>query len=35
MFLATGNLLLPIVVHAILDLRVLAMLPEGFETAAV
>jgi len=33
MFLATGNLLLPVVIHAILDLRVLAMLPEGFETA--
>jgi membrane protease YdiL (CAAX protease family) len=30
MFLATGNLLLPIVVHAVMDLRVLAMLPEGF-----
>lgn len=28
----TGNLLLPIVVHALMDLRVLAMLPEGFET---
>jgi membrane protease YdiL (CAAX protease family) len=34
MFLATGNLLLPIVVHILLDLRVLALLPEGFETAA-
>lgn len=33
MFLASGNLLLPIAVHAILDLRVLAMLPEGFDTA--
>jgi len=32
MFLMTGNLLLPIVVHAIIDLRVLAMLPQGFET---
>lgn len=31
MFLMTGNLLLPIVVHAVMDLRVLAMLPEGFE----
>jgi len=31
MFLVTGNLLLPIVVHAVLDLRVLALLPEGFE----
>ena len=34
MFVMTGNLLLPIVVHAVVDLRVLAMLPEGFETAA-
>ncbi len=34
MFLATGNLLLPMVVHAVLDLRVLAMLPEGFATTA-
>jgi len=33
MFLMTGNLLLPIVVHAVMDLRVLAMLPEGFATA--
>jgi len=32
MFLVTGNLLLPMVVHAVLDLRVLALLPEGFET---
>ena len=32
LFLLTGNLLLPIVVHAVMDLRVLAMLPEGFET---
>ena len=31
MFLLTGNLLLPIVVHAVIDLRVLAMLPKGFE----
>jgi uncharacterized protein len=31
MFLMTGNLLLPTVVHAVVDLRVLAMLPEGFE----
>jgi CAAX protease family protein len=30
MFLASGTLWLPIVVHAVLDLRVLAMLPEGF-----
>lgn len=33
MFLLTGNLLLPIVAHAVVDLRVLAMLPEGFEAA--
>lgn len=33
MFIVTGNLLLPMFVHAVLDLRVLAMLPEGFETA--
>jgi len=33
MFIVTGNLLLPIFVHAILDLRVLAMLPEGFESS--
>ena len=31
-FLVTGSLLLPMVVHAVLDLRVLALLPEGFET---
>ena len=30
MFLVSGTLWLPIVVHAVLDLRVLAMLPEGF-----
>jgi uncharacterized protein len=34
MYLMTGNLILPIVVHAAMDLRVLMMLPEGFETAA-
>lgn len=34
MFVMTGNLPLPIVVHAAVDLRVLAMLPEGFETTA-
>jgi uncharacterized protein len=34
MFLATGNLLLPIAIHAVLDLRVLAMLPKGFDAAA-
>lgn len=33
LFVMTGSLLLPMVVHAALDLRVLAMLPEGFETA--
>ena len=33
-FLLTGNLLLPIVLHAVMDLRALAMLPEGFEMAA-
>jgi uncharacterized protein len=32
-FLATGNLLLPVLLHAFLDLRVLALLPVGFETA--
>ena len=31
MFLMTGNLLLPIAVHAAMDLRILAMLPEGYE----
>ena len=31
MFLITGSLWLPIVVHAVMDLRVLAMLPEGFD----
>jgi len=30
LYLMTGNLLAPIVVHAAMDLRVLAMLPEGF-----
>jgi uncharacterized protein len=34
-FLMTGSLLLPIVIHAVLDLRVLAMLPEGFENPPV
>ncbi len=33
LFLITGNLLLPMVLHALMDLRVLLMLPEGFETA--
>ena len=31
MFVVTGSLVLPIVVHAVMDLRVLAMLPEGFD----
>lgn len=34
MFIVTGTLLLPMIIHAVLDLRVLAMLPEGLETAA-
>lgn len=34
-FLMSGNLLLPIVVHAVMDLRALALLPEGFELAEV
>jgi len=33
LFIITGSLLLPVVIHALMDLRVLAMLPEGFETA--
>jgi membrane protease YdiL (CAAX protease family) len=32
-FLVTGNLLLPVVLHAVMDLRVLALLPVGFGTA--
>ncbi len=32
-FLMTGTLLLPMVLHALLDLRVLVMLPAGFEQA--
>jgi uncharacterized protein len=32
MFVMTGSLLVPIVVHAVMDLRVLAMLPVGFES---
>lgn len=32
-FLVTGSLLIPIVVHAVMDLRILAMLPEGFADA--
>jgi uncharacterized protein len=35
MYLMTGNLILPIVVHAAMDLRVLMMLPQGFEEAVV
>jgi membrane protease YdiL (CAAX protease family) len=31
MFVMTGSLVLPIVLHAVMDLRVLAMLPVGFE----
>jgi uncharacterized protein len=34
MFLITGSLLLPIILHAVMDLRVLVMLPEGFDRAA-
>jgi len=33
LFVITGNLALPMVLHAVLDLRVLAMLPVGFESA--
>jgi len=33
LFLVTGSLLIPMVIHAVMDLRVLAMLPVGFETA--
>ncbi len=33
LFVATGSLLIPIVLHAVLDLRVLLMLPEGFDQA--
>jgi membrane protease YdiL (CAAX protease family) len=29
-FLVTGSLAVPMMVHALLDLRVLLMLPEGF-----
>jgi uncharacterized protein len=34
-FLLTGNLLLPVVLHALIDLRVLALLPPGFEAAGL
>lgn len=30
LFFITGNLMLPMALHAVLDLRVLALLPEGF-----
>jgi membrane protease YdiL (CAAX protease family) len=33
LFVITGNLLLPMVLHTLMDLRVLLMLPQGFETA--
>ena len=33
MFVMTGNLLLPMVIHTLLDLRVLAMLSKGFDQA--
>jgi len=32
LFIVTGSLLIPMILHAVLDLRVLVMLPEGFET---
>lgn len=35
LFLVTGSLLVPIIVHAVMDLRVLAMLPQGFETSEI
>lgn len=34
LFLITGSLLLPMVLHAVLDLRVLVMLPRGFGDAS-
>lgn len=33
LFLITGDLLVPMMVHAVMDLRALLLLPEGFETA--
>lgn len=33
LFLITGSLLVPIVLHVVLDLRVLVMLPEGYAAA--
>jgi uncharacterized protein len=35
LFLATGHLLLPVLLHALMDLRVLALLPVGFATAEI
>lgn len=35
LFVMTGNLLLPMVLHAVMDLRVLAMLPQGFDAAEI
>lgn len=32
LFIITGTLLLPVLIHALMDLRALLMLPEGFET---
>ncbi len=34
LFVITGSLLLPILIHTLMDLRALVMLPEGFESAA-
>ena len=34
LFLMTGSLALPMVLHALIDLRVLLLLPEGFELAS-
>jgi membrane protease YdiL (CAAX protease family) len=34
LFVMTGSLVIPIVVHAVMDLRVLAMLPVGFDSDA-
>jgi len=33
LFIITGSLLLPMILHAVMDLRVLLMLPEGFAAA--
>lgn len=32
-FIITGSLLVPIMIHAVMDLRALLMVPEGFESA--